>query len=364
MLKKKFCLLQCALICFFSPLIAQNIAINSTGASPNASAMLDVQSTSKGMLVPRMTTVQRTAIASPATGLLVFDNTTGSFWFKNASKWVELIDSSNTTWTKNASDVYVNNGENVGIGTNNPAVRLQISNGTDIANGTGGYLELGSPSNPNLAFDNNEIQARDNGIASNLYMQIGGGYVGIGTSEPEVKLQVSNGTDVSAISGGYLQLGSSSNTNLAFDNNEIQARNVSAASSLYLQNNGGDLQIGSLQSSSTDVHINNGKLIKPETGSFNMMPLCYGTVNYDGTILNATPNVTITKGGKGKYFIKCPGIDINTVALGSLITSISIGNTITLIYISSPSKEIEVYIYDPAINQNVDNAFSFVLYHQ
>ncbi len=95
---------------------AQNIAINATGTSPDASAMLDVQSTSKGMLVPRMTTVQRTAIASPATGLLVFDNTTGSFWFKNTSKWVELIDSSNTTWTKNVSDVYLNNGENVGIG--------------------------------------------------------------------------------------------------------------------------------------------------------------------------------------------------------------------------------------------------------
>ena len=112
-----------------SKLFAQNIAINSTGALPNASAMLDVQSTTKGMLIPRMTTTQRTAIASPATGLLVYDNTTNSFWFKSTSKWVELIDSSNNTWTKNSSNnVYVNNGENVGIGTNNPEVRLQVSN--------------------------------------------------------------------------------------------------------------------------------------------------------------------------------------------------------------------------------------------
>lgn len=48
-----------------SNLFAQNIVINSTGTSPDASAMLDVQSTAKGMLIPRMTTAQRTAIASP-----------------------------------------------------------------------------------------------------------------------------------------------------------------------------------------------------------------------------------------------------------------------------------------------------------
>ena len=136
-----------------------------------------------------------------------------------------------TAWTKNSSnDVYVNNGENVGIGTSDPAVRLQVSNGTDIANGTGGYLELGSTSNPNLAFDNNEIQARNNGIASNLYMQVGGGYVGIGTSDPEVKLQVGNGTDVSAISGGYLQLGSSLIQILHLIITKFRQRNVSAVS--------------------------------------------------------------------------------------------------------------------------------------
>jgi hypothetical protein len=41
--------------------------------SPNASAMLDIVSNNKGMLVPRMSTLQRNAIISPATGLLVFD---------------------------------------------------------------------------------------------------------------------------------------------------------------------------------------------------------------------------------------------------------------------------------------------------
>ncbi len=49
---------------------AQNIGIGT--ATPNASAQLDVSSTSKGMLVPRMTTAQRTAIASQAPGNFSF----------------------------------------------------------------------------------------------------------------------------------------------------------------------------------------------------------------------------------------------------------------------------------------------------
>ena len=48
-------------------------SVNTDGAAPDASAILDVQATDKGMLAPRMTTAQRTAIASPATGLLVYD---------------------------------------------------------------------------------------------------------------------------------------------------------------------------------------------------------------------------------------------------------------------------------------------------
>ena len=65
-------------------------SVNGSGGAPHASAMLDVQSDSKGVLVPRMTTAQRTMIASPATGLLVFDTTTGGFWFFNGTAWVNL----------------------------------------------------------------------------------------------------------------------------------------------------------------------------------------------------------------------------------------------------------------------------------
>ncbi len=54
---------------------AQNgVGINSTGAPADPSAALDVSSTTKGALVPRMTAAQKTAIASPATGLINLSN--------------------------------------------------------------------------------------------------------------------------------------------------------------------------------------------------------------------------------------------------------------------------------------------------
>jgi len=341
-----------------STVIAQNVAINANGTAPNASAMLDVQSTTKGMLIPRMSTIERTAIAAPATGLLVFDNTTGSFWFKRASGWAELIDSTNTIWTKKDANVYLNNGESVGIGTNNPATRLQISNGTDIANNTGGFLQLGLSSNPNLALDNNELQARNNGATSDLYMQVAGGNVGIGTNSPQVKLEVNGGTDVSLPGGGFLQLGSFSSSNLAFDNNEIQARDGGTPSALYLQNSGGSLQIGSASGNITDVHINNGQLLQAKTGNANMMPLCYGHVSANGTLLGGTSNVSITKGqNTAQYFIICSGITSSTmmIAVSNKITDPA---KISVAYSSAGQAKVTIENFN-----TVDGEFSFIFYN-
>lgn len=59
--------------------------------TPDASAQLEVLSTSKGLLVPRLTLLQRNAITTPANGLLVYqtDNTPG-FYFYNSSQWQRL----------------------------------------------------------------------------------------------------------------------------------------------------------------------------------------------------------------------------------------------------------------------------------
>lgn len=73
--------LLCVIV-FAMPLLqasAQNIAINATGSSPDTSAMLDVSSTTKGLLIPRLTTTQQNAVPLPATGLLLYNTTDNSF---------------------------------------------------------------------------------------------------------------------------------------------------------------------------------------------------------------------------------------------------------------------------------------------
>lgn len=61
---------------------AQSVAINSTGNIADTSAILDLTSTAKGILVPRMTAAQKAAIYQPATGLMVYqtDGTAGFYY--------------------------------------------------------------------------------------------------------------------------------------------------------------------------------------------------------------------------------------------------------------------------------------------
>jgi hypothetical protein len=67
---------------------AQNVGIGTT--TPNTSAILEISSTNKGLLAPRMTTAQRNAIASPAKGLLVYDTDLNALYHNNGSAWAAV----------------------------------------------------------------------------------------------------------------------------------------------------------------------------------------------------------------------------------------------------------------------------------
>jgi len=72
-------------------LLQAQVAVNADGSSAHSSAMLDVKSTEKGLLPPRMTATQRKAIASPAAGLII--------WCTDCGNNGELQVFNGTTWT-------------------------------------------------------------------------------------------------------------------------------------------------------------------------------------------------------------------------------------------------------------------------
>ena len=80
------------LIISCSALFAQ-VAVNSDGTQPDASAMMDVKSTNKGALFPRMSQAQISFIVNPANGLVVFCTTDNKFYVyvASANAWKEIL---------------------------------------------------------------------------------------------------------------------------------------------------------------------------------------------------------------------------------------------------------------------------------
>jgi trimeric autotransporter adhesin len=134
-LRKQFFLVL-TFISLFSPSKAQQgVAINTSGAAPLSSAILDVTDTTKGILIPRVKLVSVTdvvTIASPANSLLVFNNNatiTGGagkgFYFYNGAKWQKLNDS--LSWNINGNSGTVDGTHFIGT-TDNAPLNFKINN--------------------------------------------------------------------------------------------------------------------------------------------------------------------------------------------------------------------------------------------
>jgi hypothetical protein len=112
--------------------------------TPHASAKLDITSTDKGFLPPRMTSSQRTSIPSPAAGLMVYqtDGTAGLYYY-NGSAWIYIINS-----TTNVLSV-VNGGTGTTTSTGTGSVVLNTN--ATLANPTLTTPTLGVASGTSLA---------------------------------------------------------------------------------------------------------------------------------------------------------------------------------------------------------------------
>ncbi len=197
------------------------VAVNTNGSAAHPSAILDVASTTKGLLIPRMTNANKVAIASPTSGLIVYQtdvitNSPRGMYVYDAG-WKEMAKAEDLngggSWTLGASGLYTNHGGFVGIGTSTPDYKLQV-----VGN----------------------IHA-----TTNVYV---GNSLGIGTTTPGYKIQVNNGdlgfyntTDAKTWSLGY---NSSSNI---FSFTEGSTTRIVIA-------NGGNVGIGNA-SPTTKLHV-------------------------------------------------------------------------------------------------------------
>jgi hypothetical protein len=253
---KKISLILMISLVVCQSVVSQNIGISSNGATPAASAMLDIVSTTKGLLIPRVAlTATNVAgpVTSPATSLLVYntatagtspDNVIPGYYYWNGSAWISFLTATTTGWT-----VTGNSGTTAGtnfIGTtddedlvfktdNVETMRLYSGGGVDLDAGIGtgtdagsaiyaigdynNYLEINvqNLNNGNLA-SSDIVATADNGDSLSVYVDMGinsGGYSNGGSN-------ILNGANVAYLyaHGRDFKIGNGSpNRNLIFFTN-------------------------------------------------------------------------------------------------------------------------------------------------
>lgn len=292
---------------------AQNVGIG-TG-TPNTSAQLDITSTSKGLLIPRMTTAQRTAIASPANGLMVYDTNLAAFYFYNGSSWNALNSGGGGAggWTASGNNIFNSNAGNVGIGSAT-GIKEKLSvkgnlfvthtNGNDLVNGgnravvnlhgantgTGvvNFLKPDTSTGASIYYGNILSQfVLQNGSNSYQVFLRSNGDVGIGTNNPLQKLDVNGNIR----SRRNLFIDSSVTVKGRIDaDGVVEAHGLSSIGALYVSST--SLLQGNVTGNGAATF---GGLITSNTGV---------------TINDAAGTLTYKTGGDDKAFVQLSGDDL------------------------------------------------------
>jgi len=186
---------------------------------PYSASILDIRSTNKGFLLPRMSTSNRDAIGAPQAGLLVYNTSTNQFNYHNGSSWQAA--SFGNQWGVNGSILH-HTGQ-VGIGTStmkNTNTFLTVRGNLGGTNLEGMYIDASS--NTGKAFygysvnDSSRAYHYYDGNTSKWNLSVSGsdritvnnlGYVGINNTAPVYRLQVNGSFRAnSGYIGGYLSV--------------------------------------------------------------------------------------------------------------------------------------------------------------
>ncbi|MFT3679104.1 MAG: tail fiber domain-containing protein [Ferruginibacter sp.] len=335
------------LLCTISAqkVFSQNIAINTTGAMPDTSAMLEITSTDKGLLLPRMTTAQMNAIPLPATGLLVFNtslnvfevnigttlspnwvplsistsgwSTTGNAGTNSGTNFIGTTDNNGLSIkTNNTNRVTISNTGLVGIGTTNPNYKLHIHDATvspssgnwiqisNNASGTGSYdgfyAGVSAAGAPQIWAAGNLDIITGSGTSNNNSMRItSAGNIGIGTTSPSAQLHTTGTVRFAGLSAA-----GSNTTVLTMDASGNVA--TTAASSLL----SGSTSVSNTAGTNTISTTVNGV-----TGTAVTVPNIYTT---NGTLSSAR---TVTTGTNALRFLNgSVGTTINNSATDAALS--------------------------------------------
>lgn len=187
--------------------------------------------------------------------------------------------------TNSLSRMYISPAGNIGIGASDPISKLHIIGGTDLSLTSNGFLLLGSAGSQNLVFDNNEIQARDDSAFSDLFIQ----------SE-----------------GGATQFGKTSESNIEIENSTITAFYNGGTETLILQPNGKTRVGGVLDFGNTKFHISEGVDAGPASAQSGYMMI--GLSNAENVVFDNNEILARNNGVVSTLFL---GRDGSKVQLGN-----------------------------------------------
>lgn len=253
------------ILMFLCTYINAQEAIGINTSTPDASSILDVVSTDKGVLIPRMTATQRTAISSPANGLLVYETTTNTFWFHNGTSWIQLVSSTSTDEIADADgDTRIQVEESV----DDDIIRFDLA-GTEYFRMNSGRLEfvntgrsifIGQNAGSSDDFSNNDgVFIGHNSGRNNT---TGSRNVSVGFRSFN---RNTTGSDNIAIGEDALRLNQTGNANIAIGSNALD-RSVGIDSNLAFGFNA----LTNLTSGNNNIAVGTGAMTARTGGSYNV----------------------------------------------------------------------------------------------
>lgn len=304
------------LILFSNQFIFAQLGIKETNTSPNPSAMLDVDSPNKGILIPRMNSAVRDAITSPPDGLMIYNNQTKKFNYFNNTIWRDAL--FGDIWELNGTSLSYSTGF-VGIGITTPTRNLVLNS-------------LGSP-------DILIQQSVFSGTTANDGFMFG--------------TNTSFDGEIWNFETAGIRFGTSNSERMKIlSNGNVGINDISPSEKLAV---GGSIKLtGNILLSSTS------EVNRSSTGAANMIPIAYGNVSAAGAVLGGTGNFTVSRIGVGIYEITVTGESITSTSnyIFSAV-SLSANPQFSTTYPFSGVLRVETF---EVAGSNQDGIFSFVIY--